>query len=266
MFRMFLLLLFYSSRALSEPSIVPTIDGIKWTGYLGIGDPRKISYARIKTYPGETLDAFNWQDVPSVMQEPTDQGQCGSCWAFAVTGALESAEVIQGKRELLDLSEQHMVSCDTESYGCSGGYMSSADFVVRKGLTDESSFRYTGRDSRCKGGLKIKAKATKYFLIGSEKRKPTIDEIKTAIVKYGPVFATVYAGGDGWSGATGKVTSCRSRGITNHMVLIVGYDKAGWVIKNSWGRNWGEGGFSHIGYNCDKIAEEAGFIVVEGEK
>lgn len=262
MFKSILLFLFAASSAFAEPIIVPTVDGIKYTGYLGLGDIKKIEYAKLKTYPGELDDTFDWRNVAGVLPDARNQGNCGSCWAFAIAGALESAEVVQGQRPLLNLSEQHMVSCDKQSFGCSGGFMSSADFVVRKGLTDEASFPYVANDVRCKSGLKVEAKAVKYYLLGSEKRKPSVDEIKTALVKYGPLFVTVYAGGNGWSGETANVTSCRKKGTTNHMVQIVGYDADGWIIKNSWGKNWGDAGFAHIGYNCDKIAEEAGFIVV----
>lgn len=263
MFR-FLALFLVSSVAFAKPIIVPTVDGMKHTGYLGIGNQSKISYIDIKSHPGELADSFTWQDATDVLPGVKNQGNCGSCWAFAIAGALESAEVVQGKRELLNLSEQHMVSCDKQSFGCSGGFMSSADFVVREGLTNEVSFPYVGYNARCKTKLDIKAKASKYYLLGSATTKPKVDEIKTALIKYGPLFVTVYANGSGWSGATGKVTSCRKRGNTNHMVQIVGYDNDGWIIKNSWGKKWGDGGYAHIGYGCDKIAEEAGVIIVGG--
>lgn len=260
----FILAFFVSTAALAEPILVDTVDGMKYTGYLGIGDTRKITYAKPRALSGELPESFTWQDEANVLPEVRNQGNCGSCWAFAIAGALESAEVVQGKRELLNLSEQHMVSCDRQSYGCSGGFMSSADFVVRKGLTDEESFPYVGYNARCKS-VQVKAKATKYFLLGTETTKPTQDEIKTALLQYGPVFVTVIAGGSGWSGATGKVTSCKKRGNTNHMVQVVGYDKDGWVIKNSWGKKWGDGGYAKIGYGCDKVAEEAGYVVVSNE-
>lgn len=265
MFRALLFLAFLSTTAFAEPIIVLTNDGVKYTGYIGLGDKEKISYATMKTGVQELPETFNWQDVDGVLPEVRNQGNCGSCWAFAIAGALESALVVQGKKDLLNLSEQQMVSCDRQSYGCSGGFMSSADYVVRKGLTDETSFPYVAYNSRCKSGLDIKAKAVKYFLLGTASQKPTKDEIKTALIQYGPLFVTVAAGGSGWSGSSGKVTSCRKRATTNHMVQIVGYDQDGWIFKNSWGKKWGDGGYSHIGYGCDKIAEEAGFVLVEGQ-
>jgi len=170
---------------------------------------------------------------------------------------------VQGQRTLLDLAEQHMVSCADDAYGCSGGFMTSAQFAVVKGITDEASFPYTARDSRCRSRLEVKAKAAGYTLLGTPRKKPTIEEIKTALVTKSPLFITVMAGGRGWTGSTGEVTSCRRRGGTNHMIILVGYDETGWIIRNSWGANWGDKGYAHIKYGCDFVASEAGFVTVE---
>lgn len=240
---------------------VNTVDGLKSTGYLGLGDRTKIKYERIAQDP-VLPESFDWRTVSGVLPPARDQGSCGSCWSFAVTGALEAAEVIQGGRPLLDLSEQHMVSCNAQAYGCSGGFMTSAQFAVKNGLTDEASFPYAARNLRCKAGLVAKAKAASFTLLGSPTKDPTVNEIKTALINKGPLFITVMAGGSGWSGSSDTVTSCRKRGGTNHMIILVGYDATGWIIRNSWGENWGDKGYAKIGYGCDLVAEEAGFITV----
>ena len=237
-------------------TVVETVDGLKGTGYMGLGDLSKISYLPIVVQENAIPENFNWDDIEGVLPPIRNQGSCGSCWAFAIVGAMESASAVQNLESVLNLSEQHMVSCDRESYGCNGGFMSSADFIVRNGVTDEQSFPYTGRNSRCKSGLKIKAKASKYYLID----KPNVDKIKTAIINNGPVFVTVMAGGSGWSGKTDKITSCRKRGTTNHMVILIGWDKSGWIMRNSWEDSWGDKGYSKIGFNCDLIGQEAGFV------
>ena len=87
--------------------------------------------------------------------------------------------------------------------------------------------------------------------------------VKKALIDHGPLFITVMAGGSGWSGATDTVTSCRKRGGTNHMVQLVGYNKTHWIIKNSWGTNWGDQGYAKIKYGCDFVAEEAGYVTVK---
>jgi len=239
--------------------IVQTSVGPRATGYLGLGkNPR---YSTIPMDTTNLPETWDWR-FSSGVSSIKNQGGCGSCWSFAITKSLESALIVQNSDNEMDLSEQQMVSCVKTAYGCNGGFMDSADYVVKQGLTDEKTFPYTASNGRCKS-VAIKAKAAKYALLGSSNRKPTIDEIKAAIVTYGPVFVTVAAGGNGWSGKTGEVTGCRNTG-TNHMVNLVGWTKSGkWILANSWGKSWANKGYSLIKFGCDKIGEEAGYIVVE---
>jgi C1A family cysteine protease len=240
---------------------VQTVDGLKATGYKGVLKKDDMPYKTILVDQKELPETYDYRNQPGILNPVRDQKSCGSCWSFAITATLESAAAKQLGRSLTDLSEQHMVSCDTQSYGCGGGFMDSADFVVRNGLTGEKSFPYTARNTKCKSGLPVVEKATKYYLIGSAKKGPTKEQIKTALIQYGPVFVTVEAGSAGWEGSTKEVTSCKKRGVTNHMVVVVGYDKTGWIIRNSWGSAWADKGYAHIGYGCDLVAEEAGFVV-----
>ena len=242
----------------SAQTFVETAIGPRATGYLGIGkDP---------IYTDRILNAvalpasFDWWSK-GVMTPIKDQGNCGSCYSFAITRSFESALMIQSGKPALDLSEQQIVSC-SGAYGCGGGFMDTASFVVNVGLTDEASFPYTARNSRCRS-VTVKEKAIKYELLGSQSRRPTVDEIKTALITYGPVFVTVSAGGSGWSGSTGSITRCRNRG-TNHMVVLTGWDdKGNWRLDNSWGTNWGNKGHTLIKFGCDEVASEVGFIVTE---
>lgn len=272
MFHLILVVLLYWQTTISgaladevAPPVVmvETVSGLKATGYRGIWDKNNAPYRTIETGYRQLPTSFDYRTVSGVLNDVRDQGTCGSCWSFSITSALESSVVVQTPRTLTDLSEQHMVSCDYKSYGCNGGFMESADFVVRNGLTDEQAFPYTGRQVRCKQGLKPLEKAAKYYLIGAKTRTPTTDEIKTALVEYGPVFVSVKAGSIGWEGSSGAVTSCSKRGTANHMVVIVGYDEKGWIIRNSWGPTWADKGYAHIGYGCDLIGQDAGYVVVD---
>lgn len=258
-----LIVLFLMFANSTYAASVETVAGPKGTGYLGIKDVMAMEYVSIKMEPKDLPASFDWRTVPGAVSPVKDQGSCGSCWAFAITAALESALVIQSAQPVLDLSEEHYISCDDKSYGCQGGFMESADFVVRSGLTDEASFPYVARSRICKKNLEIKGKAVSYTLLGAADRSPTVDEIKAAIVAKGPLFITVMAGGSGWSGRTGEVTSCAKSGGTNHMILAVGYDEKGLIIKNSWSTSWGDQGFAHVGWGCDLVAEQAGFLTVK---
>jgi hypothetical protein len=196
-----------------------------------------------------------------------NQGSCGSCWSFAITKALEGARLKAGLPEV-DLGEQEMVSCAKDAYGCSGGFMTSADYVVKRGLSAESDYPYTATSSRCKSPLPpVLDKGVSWAFIGQEGRKPTTEELKAAIVQYGTIFVTVAAGGSDWGGSRVHMTGCGNRG-TNHMVTLVGYNEQDeFIIGNSWGKDWAENGFAYAKQGCNALAGEedsAAFVVYEG--
>jgi cathepsin L len=252
----------FSSICNAQSISVETDPGVrKATGYLGLIGPsgERPHYREIDTSL-RAPESFDWREEIA-MPPVRNQGQCGSCYAFGMTRSLETAELVQwGVDESKNLSEQQIVSCAKDAYGCNGGFMTTAAYLVSPGLALESSFPYTARNSKCKSGLKIASKAKRYALIGERGKAPTVEQIKAAIVKYGPVFVTVSAGGSGW-GSNGKsVTGCKNRG-TNHIVNIVGWDNQGnWIMNNSWGTSWKDGGYAKIKFGCDQIGDEAGFI------
>jgi C1A family cysteine protease len=102
------------------------------------------------------------------------------------------------------------------------------------------------------------------YVSGSSSRSPTVDQIKAAIYQYGPVAVTVTANMamQGYSG--GIFNGCTSMG-TNHMVVLVGWDDKtqSWILRNSWGADWGEDGYMRIRYNCSRVGEEASYVVPE---
>lgn len=235
------------------------------TGFLGWKDPRNKD---AMTYQGEPVvtsflpKSFDWRKSGKLVPIK-NQGQCGSCWSFAITKSLEMSRIIYGQGETQNLSEQEMVSCESSAYGCSGGFMESAEYVVKKGLTGEADFPYTASNAACKRNLPVRDKAINFVLLGSSNKTPEVDAIKSAILRYGSVFVTVAAGGNGWSSSGDSVTGCRNRG-TNHMVNLVGWTaNKEWIMANSWGTGWKQSGYARIPFECDQIAQEAGYIEVE---
>jgi hypothetical protein len=262
------LLLLIPSLAFAETTTVPSArqpGRVYHTGLLKDGAKTgnlHFSPNMLTGYP-PSLDLRQLGYVSSVK----NQGSCGSCWSFAITKTLESARLRAGLPEL-DLAEQEMVSCDSHAYGCSGGFMDDADYIVRRGLSLESDYPYTARNSRCKSTIPpVADKAVSWAYIGQQGRSPTVDELKAAINTYGVIFVTVSAGGSDWGGSKVHMTTCRNRG-TNHMVTLVGYNENDeFIIGNSWGTNWAENGFAYAKQGCNGLASEAkgaAFIVYEG--
>jgi len=182
-----------------------------------------------------------------------DQGSCGSCWAFGETEVFEDSLTKAGK-PAMTLAPQQMVSCDRQAAGCGGGNMDDAQYLVDVGLALEKDYPYRAATTRCKRPLpKIAAKAATWAYVGAPGRAPTVVEIKQAVLAYGEGFTTVEAGGPDWSGQE-VMTHCRNSG-SNHIVTIVGWTKANqWIMRNSWGVDWGNGGYALMPFGCDNIA------------
>lgn len=172
------------------------------------------------------------------------QGSCGSCWAFASIAAIESLQLIQGKGQA-DYSEQHLVDCTKGlAYlnGCGGGAPALAlDWVVKNGITSETTYPYRGNDydrSKCPNPSRAS------FSIGGRVLLPfgDIEGLKVAVSKQ-PVIGCVDA--SNWQNyKSGIFNTCGTS--SNHVVLIVGYTSDYWIVKNSWGTQWGEQGYIRL--------------------
>ncbi|CAK7350416.1 unnamed protein product [Dovyalis caffra] len=106
----------------------------------------------------EAPSSLDWRKK-GVVTAVKDQGDCGSCWSFSTTGAIEAINAIV-TGDLISLSEQELVDCDKTNYGCEGGYMDYAfEWVMDNGGIDtEANYPYTGVDGTCnttKKGIKV---------------------------------------------------------------------------------------------------------------
>jgi C1A family cysteine protease len=189
-----------------------------------------------------------------------DQGGCGSCWAFGTVATLESIRRIRdNSRE--KLSEQQLVSCDRTSYGCQGGFFAH-DYHVSPGAALDADFPYRAVDASCRTGLSAKAKITDWAYVGgSDQKRPTVEQIKQAIFDHGPVTVIVHANSSMQAYRSGVFNNC-TNAQENHMVNLVGWDDAGgyWIMRNSWGKGWGDKGYMNIKYGCNNIASVAAFV------
>jgi len=185
-----------------------------------------------------------------------DQGSCGSCWAFATTAALESQVLIatHATPANINLSEQVLVSCSGAG-SCNGGYIDSASYFIQgTGLPTETCFPYSGTDNNCSNAScpywqsdTDAIKAWHWVSLDS----PTVTALKTALVNYGPLVTTMNVYADFFTYAGGVYSYATGAYQGGHAVSIIGYDDSSqcFIVKNSWGTDWGEKGFFRIAYS-----------------
>ena len=177
-----------------------------------------------------------------------DQGQCGSCWSFSTTGAVEGIYAIKNGN-LQSFSEQELVDCsyDYGNHGCNGGLMQNAfTFIHDKGLTTESAYPYTGTSSR--GSCKSYNPVT--YLSGCVDVTPNELMLTYAVAKQ-PVSVSIEADSRSFQLYKSGVYDDPGCGTTlDHGVLAVGYGTEGgkdyWIVKNSWSSSWGDQGYIKI--------------------
>jgi len=181
---------------------------------------------------------------------PKNQKKCGSCWAFAMTGALESYVLRMQNRpgQDLDLSEQVLLSCS--SVGSCGGGILFPSFLASKGLPVESAYPYAAEKGSCEGAGQGWEQAT-YKIAHWGFVWDTVHQIKSALAAYGPLPTSMRVHEDFMDYKSGVYSYTSGKSIGGHAVLIVGYDDAEqcFIVKNSWGPDWGENGFFRIDYS-----------------
>lgn len=198
-------------------------------------------------------DAIDWR-AKGAVTSVKDQGQCGSCWTFSSTGAIEGAWAIETGK-LVDFSEQQLVDCATGSaygsHGCNGGQMEGAfKYVIEHGQCMATSYPYTSGVSKTGGACQQCASVAHLSSCSDVKPKDQVS-LKAAVARQ-PVAVAIEADAKIFqSYASGVLTSSSCGTNLNHGVLVVGYGVENgqdyWLVKNSWGVTWGDKGYVKIG-------------------
>jgi len=247
----------------------------KMMGYLNdastaFGSPNRSPYLVTATPP----DTQDWRQTnPNPVTAVKNQGQCGSCWAFSTTGSTEGATSLAQSKVAVGLSEQNLMDCSKRqgNLGCSGGLMDQAfEYIISNGGIDtEASYPYTAKNGKvCKYSARNKGASIssyKDIIKGSE------SDLQNAVGLIGPVSIAIDASHNSfqfYSSGVYNEPRCSSTQL-DHGVLAVGYGVDNgtdyWLVKNSWGTDWGMQGYIEMSRNANNqcgVATAASYPIV----
>ena len=239
------------------------------TGYRGLylfNNPTTYLRGSSVTATGQTVPltdtlpvSVDWVEKGAVTPVK-DQGQCGSCWSFSTTGALEGAYFLKNNR-LVSFSEQQLVDCDNwqhggRDHGCNGGLMDNAfDWIARNGgLCSEEDYPYISGDTMTSGVCHMDdycqtvsgSGIAKYYNV-----PPNSDDAMMSALAKQPVSIAIEADQLDFQLYAGGVFTGTCGTSLDHGVLVVGYGTLDgndyYKVKNSWSTSWGDDGYILLG-------------------
>jgi C1A family cysteine protease len=216
-----------------------------------------------------STSSYDWRSIGNGLPPVKNQSSCGSCWAFGTVGLLE-AQIVQKCGTTVDLSEEYLVDCNMEGWSCNGGWWAH-DYHMTRAVTGEvpgavleTSDPYSASSGVCGGPYQHPYKIYNWAYVTGQPI-PTVQAIKAAISKYGPIAAAVYVGPK-FQAYTGGIFNANETGSVNHAINIVGWvddlgtDNGYWILRNSWGTSWGEQGYMRIRYGMNSVGYAANYV------
>jgi hypothetical protein len=233
--------------------------------------------------------------IVTAVQDQNTPVPCGCCWAFATIGALE-ASYAKNNKLLIGASEQYILNCAGAaltssiplSWDCSGGWF-AFDFLLadqpnagaprRIDLANPSAaLPFTGVQGPCQDVNPKPYKVQNWGYVsqtGDSNAIPSDLDLKQSLFAKGPVVSAIFVplvngvAADNWSqyqsGVFQDAPNDPSLGV-DHAIVIVGWDDTqdggAWIIKNSWGADWGgDGGFAYVKYGFNNIGTGAAWVI-----
>jgi len=177
-----------------------------------------------------------------------NQEQCGSCWAFSATETVESANLMAG-HSVPNGSPQEIVDCDTSDDGCNGGDPQEAlQWVVNQGgLDTDSCYPYTAQDGQC-----ASSQCTPNANLKISTVTPIAGEESAIYTALQGMPLSICCDAEPWQYYTGGILTAAQCGTSiDHAIQLTGYSPSQggyWIVRNSWGADWGENGFIWLQY------------------
>ncbi|OMP12667.1 hypothetical protein COLO4_02899 [Corchorus olitorius] len=213
------------------------------------------SIAEVTDVIANAPTSWNWTEKGAVTPVK-DQGGCA-------VAAMEGITKIK-TGVLLPLSEQQVLDCSGNQQGCNGGYLNEAfNYIIwNKGLTMECYYPYTGRQGTCDPVKQaaVVAKISNYGLVPQYNEQ---ELLKAVWIQ--PIMVGIEVSGDFVYYSSGVFTGYCGTSI-NHAVAVVGYGTSQdgidyWLVKNSWGPDWGERGYIRMQRNVAAPAGLCGIAI-----